>query len=164
MRDTYPHKTFVVGCIVNAIRNSHSIRLAGVIALQNMQRSTTIGASWIFKVSNQFALFGVYRNRRKTGFFVLFSLAYQITHLAVAAGVFPFILSLAVGSENIAAFLQQTTNGIRSNFIALTLEFSANRVRSFLGPLQACDRIVSRFIFQQFVQCIYDPRLFFSTR
>ncbi len=144
MRDTYPHKTFVVGCIVNAIRNSHSIRLAGVIALQNMQRSTTIGASWIFKVSNQFALFGVYRNRRKTGFFVLFS--------------------LAVGSENIAAFLQQTTNGIRSNFIALTLEFSANRVRSFLGPLQACDRIVSRFIFQQFVQCIYDPRLFFSTR
>jgi hypothetical protein len=54
------HKTFVVRCIVNAIRNGHTVRIAWIIAFQNVQRFPTIRAAWIFKVPNQFTLFGIH--------------------------------------------------------------------------------------------------------
>src|SRR5512139_1168225 len=60
MRDPDDYKPFVVRCIVNPVRNGHAIRIAGIVAFQNIQRTPTIGTPWIFKVPDQFTLFGIY--------------------------------------------------------------------------------------------------------
>jgi hypothetical protein len=57
-----------------------------------------------------------------------------IAHLAITIRIFPFAQSFSVCPESISSFLQEATNRIITNGIALTLEFSADRARGFLCP------------------------------
>lgn len=72
MRNTDHYKACVVRRVVNTIRNRYAICLARIIAFQNIQLLAAVRAPWIFEVANQFALLGIYGNRRKTRFFVCF--------------------------------------------------------------------------------------------